>query len=661
MSALSSYCIQSCQWIWKKRGIIFGVILLSIFLNILAASLFFRWPWATNPRLAEDGSFVKWMLQNPGAVLYFGIILALCTIIIGLASRIEQRSPNKQIRQRYLRRMIRETETLTLQGIPSGLLAESVPLDAIFISTTLMLNRPRSDYPLTEVERSRYQEALKQGKLSNEIERILLTAELDWQRLLQKSDRVDVNGIWEQLDRNQPVAIIQGFPGMGKSTLLARLTLYMARRGLGQPDNLFVKQLNRPLIPILISLKDFAPELVKEPTYSLMDYIKQMLSRFSIPDLIPFIVRQLEIGECSILFDGLDEVSELRIRQQVQQAIQTFILCFRDPIVETTSFNRFIITSRVAGYDWEAFPEYRHYTIAELSLEQIENFLVRWCYLNVRIRMGRTNRQIIEEDIDREAGQMANRLIQAARENQSVFELAQNPLLLTLLAVMQQNSIELPRQRVELYSTIARTLLENRNILKNLPPIPEAQAVQRLGPLAFQMQARGNSFARLPEVMNSLYETIRVEGGTESDIAQEAQRFLQRIRERGGLFVQRTGDYFGFFHRTFQEYFAARYLLVLLERDRTAGIADLIAKAHQKDDLWREPFLLAVAYKSGEEGGIATEIVRQLLESSQYSTDLDDRNHHLLLAAQCVIESKPLSLESYIGKADRFATITNLP
>jgi predicted NACHT family NTPase len=110
---------------------------------------------------------------------------------------------------------------------------------------------------------------------------------------------------------------------------------------------------------------------------------------------------------------------------------------------------------------------------------------------------------------------------------------------------------------------VTRTLLENRNLIKNIKPIPEAQAIQRLGPIAYTMQKSGNSFARQRDVKEALRDIIQQEekGGTAEEVAQEVESFLSRIRERGGLFVIRTGDYFGFFHRTFQEYFAARYIL----------------------------------------------------------------------------------------------------
>jgi hypothetical protein len=346
------------------------------------------------------------------------------------------------------------------------------------------------------------------------------------------------------------------------------------------------------------------------------------------------------------MLDGLDEVSELQTRKRVKQAIETFILDYRD--TSQTGFNRFLITSRVAGYDVIAFSDYLHFTLAELTPEQISDFLPRWCRASVqRGTVASANEQ--EETITREAEQMAQRLSDAVKVHQGVGQLAQNPLLLTLLAVMQQNSIELPRQRVELYMVVTRTLLENRNIAKDLQPIPETQAIQRLGSIAFRMQESGNSFARQKDVKESLRETIKQEGGSPGEIEREVEHFLGRIRERGGLFVIRTGDYFGFFHRTFQEYFAARHILNLIKGDPDTWIVALIKLVCHAGDLWREPFLLAVAYQSGEDETVARKLIQALLDAAQ-GVDFAQQVHDLLLAAECLIEAKPLTIGAVLEK-----------
>src|SRR5204863_4769166 len=112
---------------------------------------------------------------------------------------------------------------------------------------------------------------------------------------------------------------------------------------------------------------------------------------------------------------------------------------------------------------------------------------------------------------------------------------------------------------------------------------------------------------------------------------------------RGGIFVLRTGDYYGFFHRTFQEYFAARHMLSRLASapDPRAESDDILQKACQQDDLWREPFLLALAYQNNNVGAKTWEMVRALLAST---TDREQRAHNVLLAGECLVEAKESTL-----------------
>ncbi len=343
-----------------------------------------------------------------------------------------------------------------------------------------------------------------------------------------------------------------------------------------------------------------------------------------------------------VMLDGLDEVSDPTIRQDVQAAIRTFVQECRDK-----PGNRFLITSRVAGYDHTAFPDslYLHYTLAELNDEQIDYFLPRWCRANVHryqqipsdtSHNSAEQKEAIEQAVERKTQELHN----AIHENPQVHELAENPLLLTLLVVMQQNSIVLPRQRVELYRTVTNTLLENRNIAKGLPVVQELQAIKLLGPLAFDMQENGNSFTRERDVLTSLQSTIATTNGcTADEAASQGDTFLKNIRERGGLFVQRTGDYFGFMHRTFQEYFTARYVLDKIKRNQSAEIRRFVEQAQRKDDLWHVPFVLAIAYQSTENEYIASDMLRELINTPTHYS-----RRCLLLAAECITESKALSI-----------------
>ncbi len=484
---------------------------------------------------------------------------------------------------------------------------------------------------------------LKRGEIPEEVAQVLFEAEKDWQRFLQKVDKISLADLWKRLTGKYPAAIIQGEPGIGKSTLMDRLTLHMARRGKDELDPYMLDAdcFDPPLIPLLIRLKRYADACDLASDLSIEEYVTAVMATFAIPEADSFIRQSLQDGRCLVMFDGLDEISNTKLRQHVQEAIKTFISNHRNSS-GVNNFNRFLITSRIAGYDQYAFSNnFLYFTVAKLTPQQISDFLPRWCQASVR--WSHTNQipddENIEQEVSRDAQQLADALSKAMKENQGVRELAENPLLLTLLAVMQQNSIELPRQRVDLYSKVTEVFLENRNIAKGLPQIPVELAIRRLGPLALTMQETKNNFARRSDVLAALKKVISSEGGTPEQVDEEAENFLKRIRERGGLFVQRTGDYFSFMHRTFQEYFVARHMLNEIQQDQAKGITKLISRIRSDVSTWREPFLLAVAYQSNENKKIASEIIRQLPLTNTSNQPMWD---HLLLAADSLIESKSL-------------------
>lgn len=631
--------VRMCKWFWKQQSLFWSVIVLNLLLSIVVTLTFTD--ISTLTKLP-----IGWAFQNPLiATLTFVAILAL-TIISRFGSLIPVPLSNRELKQLYLNSMIRETEHITLEGIPASLIAKSEQLDQIFIPMKFWPNLQLTDYPLTDIALEELRHRLQSGTPSDsDVKRVLIEAEKNRKLILHQSDRISIADIWEKLTKESPAAVIQGFPGMGKSTLMERLTLYMARAGLRQsdPDMPERERLRPQLIPVLLHLGRYGDACSKTPDLSLEEYLIRVLKELDIEGVDMFVRQSLDASRVLVMLDGLDEVSNPEKRQQVQEAIRVFIRNRSNS--STNSYNRFLITSRIAGYDQHAFPDYRHFTVAELTDAQIDYFLPRWCRANaMHYAITPSTSKEDQEAIARRVNKQIQELRDAIQGSEAAKELAENPLLLTLLAVMQQNSVLLPRQRVELYSKVTLTLLENRNIVKNLVPIPEKQAIQYLGPLACEMQDKGNSFVRERNVMDSLVKTIGSSSGSPEEVTQEAERFLLRIRERGGLFVQRTGDYFGFSHRTFQEYFAARHMLNAIEQQASQGIEALVSRAVRLKEQWREPFLLAVAYESRVNEKVASDIIRTLL-ASPYNPDQVSHDHNLLLAAECLIESNPLSIE----------------
>lgn len=323
-----------------------------------------------------DKAPLKVLLQHPYAALLVFVVVFAFTIISGLIARLGGKPSERAIREKYLQYMIGKTEKLSLTGIPAGLTAQSVPLDKVFINLEFFPKRMATDYPVMHEDYKRYHEQLRRGELSEEGQGAIFGIEKQWQEFLRQGDHVSIPEMWQELTSDLPSVVIQGYPGMGKSTLLSRLTLHVARCGckIADPSMNICTSVNAPL-PILVLLKEYAPALKKAQDQQLpvLAYLKQRMDEIDI-NIFPLLQTALERGRCVVMFDGLDEVSELEQRKLVKQTIEEFVLKFRSERTAREHFNRFIITSRVAGYDLVAFDDYFHFTVAELKPEQVTEF-----------------------------------------------------------------------------------------------------------------------------------------------------------------------------------------------------------------------------------------------------------------------------------------------
>ncbi len=198
---IPQWLIKPCKWFWGKREFVWSTIVLNI---VLGAGV----GWA----FLDPTSFAKLPIgivsQHPFVILTIFIGILALTIIAGLTSRLSVAPSARELKKQYLKRMAVETETLTLRGIPAGLISESVRLDEVFIPLQLRPNRPRTDYPLTDKELEYYRECVKSGTFARELDRIVLDAERNWQHLLNDSDRISIADLWQHLTSDHPAAVI---------------------------------------------------------------------------------------------------------------------------------------------------------------------------------------------------------------------------------------------------------------------------------------------------------------------------------------------------------------------------------------------------------------------------------------------------------------------
>ena len=313
-----------------------------------------------------------------------------------------------------------------------------------------------------------------------------------------------------------------------------------------------------------------------------------------------------------------------------------------EAFTQTYSKNRFIVTSRIVGYrDAPIAAEYQVYTLADFSENQIRAFTKKWCPAYERWVNRVEENQFLQDAATKEA----EKLFKATRLDEGVKRLAINPLLLTILSLIQRQGIDLPGHRVELYELCTTTLLDTW--IKAKRPIEATQfskndLIKILRPLAFWMHEHP-TIGAIPE--EELLEQV-VKQLLERNIPRQvdeaqhlAEQFLQTIRGKTGILVERGKQRYGFLHITFEEYFAAGKL-VISKKDRDAFI-----KQHLHDSRWRVVILLTIGIigilQSDEEG--VTELVQESILKAE--SPFDNWLHRdLIFAGLCLADDVGISI-----------------
>jgi predicted NACHT family NTPase len=246
---------------------------------------------------------------------------------------------------------------------------------------------------------------------------------------------------WNPLDFLAPGmrTIVLGDPGSGKTTLLKFLALSGQSSALQSRFKLMPE--NR--LPVLVVLRRYAEELRKTPNLSLQDYIiATMRGQLELPVERDFLEYYLESGRTILFFDGLDELPESGMRPEVRSRIAS--------LSKVYPHNTFLISSRFVGYV-EPFrfrnEEWTHYQVAPLRLPEMEHFVRDWYVARIANRSERDKN--------------ANDLVAILRnpKHTAIRELAENPLLLTIIALVHRIEADLPDERVLLYRKCTETLL----------------------------------------------------------------------------------------------------------------------------------------------------------------------------------------------------------
>ncbi len=228
--------------------------------------------------------------------------------------------------------------------------------------------------------------------------------------------------------------VILGDPGSGKSTLLQHLAVTWAK--------LSPQEAAKQDIPLLIELRTYVRKRENQECKNFLDFFHNCsgvihhLNQHQLHE-------ELKAGRGLVMFDGLDEIFDPGIRLDIITDIHRFTNTYPDVQV--------IVTSRVIGYKADKLKNagFSHFMLQDLSAAQIQDFIQRWHNLTY--------------DNQEEKQRKSERLSRGIHNSSAIQELAGNPLLLTMMAILNRNQ-ELPRDRAELYNQASRVLLHQWDV-----------------------------------------------------------------------------------------------------------------------------------------------------------------------------------------------------
>ncbi len=430
-------------------------------------------------------------------------------------------------------------------------------------------------------------------------------------------------------DTHHQHVIILGDPGSGKSTLARYLVLSIIDPVVDEKLRAFDGYL-----PLLIELRSYVALYTEGNYTTFLDFIEflgkaegEHLTKAALHNYLK------NDGRAVVIFDGLDEILEPGKREQITRQIVGFCNDYSNA--------RVIVTSRVIGYRRKILTDagFTHFTLQDLDTKQVENFVARWYNLAMRDRPD-------------EAKERREHILRAYRESASIRQLAGNPMLLTVMAILGKHQ-ELPRERWELYDHAARVLIQYwdankylRQLRVDADLIGEEDKQELLQRLAFRIQGGGTGLTGSYIHRDQLQAEF--EGYLEERYSQTKERAVmisramtEQLRERNFILSLYGANIYGFVHRAFLEYFCALAIVHKFEKTRELTIEQLkndIYGAHGQDENWREILRLICGMIDGKWVG---EILLHLVNSVNRPWRLSSRRFTLWnvpLALQCLTE-----------------------
>lgn len=422
--------------------------------------------------------------------------------------------------------------------------------------------------------------------------------------------------------------LVIGDPGAGKTTLMKYYALCCLQ---GQQARLFGDDAGSVrvfFLPLRELKRDDAGQFLPLPEQ--LSVWSQARSNAIDPAVFDGWLRNADGAKSLVLFDGLDEISDLERRKAACSWIDRQHSGFSETY--------FVVTSRMTGYrkteGVELSADHIRADVMDFTQEQQAEFLSKWfkaAYCRELCPSGVNPEEWLERK-KREAEERTKTIVEylAKEENRGLRELAAIPMMVQIMAILWKEREYLPGNRTKLYRAALDYLLEFRDKRRNkIPDLPADKARLVLSPVALWMQQELQTDEAERSAMHTEMEKVL---GT-LDHPPSAEAFCKNLIDRAGLLVElgeERKEYL-FRHKTFREYLAGGQLTETIKRN-TGLIAPLVE--HFGEDWWSEPLTFFMAQADAE----VFDKFMEALFDSEVSAEFSQKQQTLL---QTVITEAP--------------------
>jgi hypothetical protein len=414
-------------------------------------------------------------------------------------------------------------------------------------------------------------------------------------------ERSDSEASYSQLLPPLSQCVIIGDPGGGKSTLAQRVCLDALRTS--------AKDGRSPLA-VKVELRRFARKAGFDAAANLVDFITSEVARqANLPkdiELANLLQHLFFFGRMTVVFDGVDEIISAPKRRDAIASMQHLANRFLQ--------DRFIFTCRRTDFLTTPIRGPQIFVLQQFNMQEVAAYF-------------RSASKHVFDYPDRDIDGREGPFLRQAEEHASDF--VRNPLLLALIVWIYNVGQRIPDNRIELYHECSELLFQRWDSLKDIDPeLPDAhwlfQLVTEIAHRLYLINRAEEGDSNTEWLKARALEFFRrvFDGDVENRARAASERFVRHLIGRAWVLQERSAGIFEFTHRTFMEYYFARWL-----HDEFDGIKLLLDNVEDRIRAgeWTVPIHLAFQMKAAGKLKSAESLTNALIDLIE-RTRASDRN-----------------------------------